>query len=63
MEGAVGAITVQATGAVLWRPYFLTLLAEVSGHARQPEEGLRLLAEAQTPLETSKPSPWSYGPP
>jgi predicted ATPase len=31
----------------LWRPYFLALLAEATGTAGQPEDGLRLLAEAQ----------------
>jgi predicted ATPase len=38
----------QATGAVLSRPYYLALLAEAYGEARQVEEGLRLLHEALT---------------
>lgn len=36
-----------ATGAVNLRPYFLALLAQAYGEAGQPDEGLRLLAEAQ----------------
>jgi predicted ATPase len=49
----------QATGAVMaWRPYFLTRLAEASAQAGQPEEGERLLAEAQTVLETTGERWW-----
>ena len=33
-------------GAVLWRPYFLALLAEAYGKVGQVEEGLNVLAEA-----------------
>jgi predicted ATPase len=36
----------RATGAELMRPFFLTLLAEACGSEGQPEEGLRVLAEA-----------------
>lgn len=43
-EGSEAAL---ATGSELWRPYFLALLAEAAGAASQPEDGLRLLAEAQ----------------
>jgi predicted ATPase len=43
-EGSAAAC---ATGSELWRPYFLGLLAEAMGVAGQPEDGLRLLAEAQ----------------
>jgi predicted ATPase len=43
-EGSAAAL---ATGSELWRPYFLALLAEATGTAGQPEDGLRLLAEAQ----------------
>jgi predicted ATPase len=43
-EGSEAAV---ATGSELWRPYFLALLAEAAGAAGQPEDGLRLLAEAQ----------------
>jgi predicted ATPase len=35
-----------ATGAELFVPYFLALIAEACGHAGQLDEGLRLLAEA-----------------
>jgi predicted ATPase len=36
----------QATGAELWRPYWLALLAEACGKAGKGEEGLTALAEA-----------------
>jgi predicted ATPase len=36
----------QATGSELWRPYFLSLLAEVYGKGGQVEGGLSVLAEA-----------------
>ncbi len=36
----------QATGAELWRPYVLTLLAEAYGKTGQTEEGLAVLVEA-----------------
>jgi predicted ATPase len=36
----------RATGAEVWRPYFLALLAEACKKAGQIEEGLVLLAEA-----------------
>jgi predicted ATPase len=35
-----------ATGATLWQPYFLGLLAEAYGAGGHPEEGLHALAEA-----------------
>jgi len=41
-----GLIAYQATGAELWRPHFLALLAEAYGKAGQAEEGLSALAEA-----------------
>jgi predicted ATPase len=43
-EGSEAAL---ASGSELWRPYFLALLAEATGKAGQPEDGLRLLTEAQ----------------
>jgi predicted ATPase len=43
-EGIEAAL---AAGSEQWRPYFLALLAEAAGAAGQPEDGLRLLAEAQ----------------
>jgi predicted ATPase len=36
----------QATGAELFRPHLLALLAEAYGKVDQPEEGLAVLAEA-----------------
>jgi class 3 adenylate cyclase/predicted ATPase len=36
----------RATGAEVFRPYYLALLAETYGAGGQPEEGLRLLVEA-----------------
>jgi predicted ATPase len=42
-----GSAATVATGSEQWRPYYLALLAEAAGAAGQPEDGLRLLAEAQ----------------
>jgi predicted ATPase len=54
-----GLAALQATGVVgIWRPYFLTLLAEASAQAGQAEAGERLLAEAQTLLETTGERWW-----
>jgi predicted ATPase len=41
-----GLIAYQATGAELWLPYFLALLAEAYEKVGQTEEGLNALAEA-----------------
>jgi predicted ATPase len=41
-----GLATYRATGAEVWRPYFLALLAEGQGKVGQTEEGLEALAEA-----------------
>jgi predicted ATPase len=41
-----GLDAAQATGAAVYQPYFLALLAEAYGKAGQAEEGLRLLGEA-----------------
>jgi class 3 adenylate cyclase/predicted ATPase len=41
-----GLAGMQATGAVLWRPYHLALLAETCGKTGQTQEGLTVLAEA-----------------
>src|SRR5262249_8354800 len=40
-----GLAAYQATGAEMFRPYLLALLAEAYGKARQVEEGLSVLAE------------------
>ena len=41
-----GLAAFRATGAELWRPYYLALLAEAYGKVGQAEEGLTVLAEA-----------------
>ena len=41
----------RALGAELWWTYYLALLAEASGKARQGEEGLSLLTETLTTVE------------
>ncbi|MCI0529937.1 MAG: hypothetical protein L0Y56_21040, partial [Nitrospira sp.] len=43
----------QATGAELYRPYFLALLSEAYGKAGQGEKGLTLLSEALTKAHKS----------
>jgi predicted ATPase len=47
-----GLATLLAMGQTLSRSLCLVLLAEAAGHAGQVEDGLRLLAEALTVLET-----------
>src|SRR5262245_48554344 len=42
----------RATGAELPRPFYLALLAEAYGREGQPEEGLRVLAEAVAAVPT-----------
>src|SRR5262249_2847189 len=48
-----GLATVLATGQMLARPRWLTLLAEAAGYAGQVDEGLRVLAEALTAFGAS----------
>src|SRR5262249_34746201 len=48
-----GMMARRATGAVLARPYFLSLLVEAYGATGQPEAGLTALTEAFTLAETS----------
>jgi predicted ATPase len=48
-----GIAALRATGAELQRPYYLALLAEAYGQARQADEGLRVLAEALTAVHTT----------
>ena len=43
----------RATGAELWRPYLLALLAEAHGTIGEPEAGLTLLTEALTLVDTT----------
>ena len=48
-----GLATCQAIGAGIFQSYFLVLLAEAYGKAGQAEEGLAVLAEALTVVDTS----------
>jgi len=49
----------QATGAVgIWQPYFMTFLTEAIMQARQFDEGMRLLIEAQIVLESTGERWW-----
>jgi predicted ATPase len=48
-----GMAAIVATGAALWRPLCLVLLAEAAGHVGQAEDGLHLLAEALAALEAN----------
>ena len=54
-----GLAALQTTGAVgVWRPYFLTLLAEAAAQAGEPDEGIHRLNEAQTLLENTGECWW-----
>jgi class 3 adenylate cyclase/predicted ATPase len=46
-----GLIAYRATGAELWRPYWLALLAEAHGALGEPEAGLAVLTEVLTPVD------------
>jgi predicted ATPase/class 3 adenylate cyclase len=48
----------QATGAVLYVPYFCTLLADVADHLGQPAAGLQALAEAHTLVQQHEERWW-----
>jgi predicted ATPase len=48
-----GIAAFRATGAELYRPYFLALLAEAYGKAEQGEKGLAVLAEALAVLDNT----------
>jgi predicted ATPase len=48
-----GLAAVRATGAALWGPYFLALLAEAYGQEGQVEAGCAALAEALTAAHTT----------
>jgi len=48
-----GVAAYRATGAELYRPYFLGLLAEAYGNRGRPDAGLEVLAEALTRVETT----------
>ena len=53
-----GLAVYQATGAELWRPYWLALLAEAYGKVGQVEEGLSVLAEALAAVEKTGERMW-----
>jgi class 3 adenylate cyclase/predicted ATPase len=44
----------QATGATLWQPYYLALLAEAYGAGGRADEGLAVLAEALALIDTTE---------
>jgi predicted ATPase len=53
-----GLTATQAVGPTPYSAYFLILLAEAYGQARQPETGLRVLAEAATLMATTDGRLW-----
>jgi predicted ATPase len=53
-----GLAALQGGGVQLLYPYFLAVLAEVSGQAGQPEAGLQVLAEARTLMATTAERWW-----
>jgi DNA-binding winged helix-turn-helix (wHTH) protein len=53
-----GLAAYQATGAELWRPYYLALLAEAYGKGGQLAQGLRLLSEALALIDNSGEGWW-----
>jgi predicted ATPase len=52
-QGQQGLRAFRATAAELWQPYLLALLAEAHGTLGEPEEGLTLLTEALTLVDTT----------
>src|SRR5207253_325585 len=53
-----GLIAYRATGAESGRPYFLALLAEAHGTIGEPEEGLTILTEVLTLVDTTGERVW-----
>jgi predicted ATPase len=53
-----GLAAIQEIGPNLYRPYWLSLLAEASGQAEQPEAGLTVLEEALTLVATTEDRWW-----
>jgi hypothetical protein len=49
----------RTTGAKLYRPYLLALLAEASGRRGRVDEGLPLLAEAPALVDTNEEGWWA----
>jgi predicted ATPase len=48
----------EATGAAIWRPYFLAILAEAYGQLGAADEGLRVLAEALAVVQKTGECVW-----
>ena len=46
-----GLADLRATGAGLWQPTFLSLIAEADGRIGQAERGLRMLGEGMAMVE------------
>jgi predicted ATPase/DNA-binding winged helix-turn-helix (wHTH) protein len=53
-----GLAAIQEIGPNLYRPYWLSLLAEAYGQAEQPEAGLKVLEEALTLVATTEERLW-----
>jgi class 3 adenylate cyclase/predicted ATPase len=53
-----GLVAHRATGAELYRPYFLALLTEAYGEVGQPEEGLTVLVEALAIVDNTGERNW-----
>jgi predicted ATPase len=53
-----GLVAHRATGAEVYRPYFLVLLAEAYGEVEQPEEGLTVLVEALAIVDNTGECNW-----
>ncbi|HEY7492587.1 MAG TPA: AAA family ATPase [Candidatus Tectomicrobia bacterium] len=54
-----GLAAYQATGAEVWKPYYLALLAEAYGRGRQRAKGLRRLTEALTVTANNGETWWA----
>src|SRR5262249_223118 len=48
----------EATGAAIWRPYFLAVLAEGYGKVGAADEGLQVLAEALAAVQKTRERGW-----
>jgi predicted ATPase len=53
-----GLAAIQEIGPNLYRPYWLSLLAEAYGQAEQPEAGLKVMEEAITLVATTEERLW-----
>ena len=53
-----GLTAYEATGAAIWRPYFLAMLAEGYGQVGAADEGLRVLAEALAAVQATGEQVW-----